>query len=207
MPAPRRRAGKPDPSPLVVPARAAWPWQQPLRSGLVLLLFLALPAVVQAQQRATPKEAPAGKMATRPQKGVASGFLPTGWQVRCRTGDKDGKVFCVLDQAIIERRSRRVLLRISIPGDRRSMTLQLPHGLDLRQPVVLQVDKATLGKAPFVTSRRNGAYARLPLDAKRLEALRRGKTLAVHMKIFNGREFIVQMNLRGFAAALKKLAQ
>lgn len=179
------------------------------RAGLALLLTSLLAAgmhaaVAQAQQRTTAKEPPAA--AARAPARATARFVPTAWQVRCvAAGEKKGAVTCVLGRAIVEARTRQILVRVEIPDHRKFMALQLPHGLDLRQPAQVLVNDKPLGKAVFITSRPTGAFARLPLTAKALNAMRKGKSLSVKMKIFNGRDMAVRMDLKGFAAALKKL--
>lgn len=171
----------------------------------VTIFLVATP--VQAQQRSTPKEAPPAPKVTKGSPKIVARFASTGWQVRCTTVGKKGKVACVLNQAIVEMRSRRTLVMLTIPGNRKAMTLRLPHGLDLRVPVVLGVDKQKLGKAVFVTSRPNGVYASFALGRDVLGKMQKGKTLHVRMQILRGRAMNVRLDLQGFGNALKKLAQ
>ena len=180
--------------------------------ALAMAGLLALQPAHAAQQAAK-KEPPAAKKATakadragaNPAR-VAARFVPTAWQVKCVAagGGKD-KVACVLTRSIIEARTRQVLLLLEIPDSREFLTLQLPHGLDLRFPAQVLVDGKMLGKAPFITSRPAGAYARMKLGEKALSRLSKGKRLSVKMKVFNGRDMTVRMDLKGFTAALGKL--
>ena len=174
--------------------------------ALVLVALLFPVAPLHAQQRTTPKESPT-TTAAKKRAGMPARFVSSGWQVRCATVGKQGKVACVLNQAVVEVRSRRSLVALSIPGNRKAMTLRLPHGLDLRVPVALFVDDRELGKATYVTSRPNGVYASFALGKKVLDRLRKGRMLGIRMQILNGRPMDVRMELRGFGNALKKLAQ
>ncbi len=175
-----------------------------LLAGFVILLGqTAVTSAVAQQSHTTAKEPSLMAQRDAPRRVVAR-FVPTAWQVRCVTREKGG-VACVLSRAVIEARTRQILVRVEIPDHRRFVTLQLPHGLDLRKSVQLLVDGKPLGKAPYFTSRRSGAFARMDLKGRILDTLRRGKSLTVKMAVFNGRDMTVRMDLKGFADALKKL--
>jgi len=178
-------------------------WRSSLHWSLVIALAVSVMLPAHAQQRTTPKEAPSPR--AKGGGGVPARFVSSGWQVRCATAGK--KVSCLLTQAIVEMRTRRSLVALTIPGNRKAMTLRLPHGLDLRVPVVIGVDGKELGKATYITSRPNGAYATFPLSKSVLTRLRKGKMLGVRMKVLNANTMDVRMELSGFAAALKKLGQ
>lgn len=180
-------------------------WRQGACWVLFFVMALSFTAPAHAQQRTTPKEAPGAHSRDKAGTGVPAHFASSGWQVRCSTVGK--KVACLLTQAIVEMRTRRSLVVLTIPGNRKAMTLRLPHGLDLRVPAIVTVDGRELGKATFVTSRPNGAYATFPLGKSVLGKLREGKMLGIRMKVLNANNMDVRMDLRGFTAALKKLGQ
>jgi len=184
-----------------------------MKHRMSLLLSLALSAMMamsagassHAQQRTTAKEPPATGKA-RPAARASARFVPTAWQVKCiATGGKNNTASCILSGAVVEARTRRILVKLEIPDHRKFLTLQLPHGLDLRKPVELRVGGKQLGKASFVTSRPAGSFARMKLDKKTLAAIGKGKDISIGMKIFNGSDMSVRMSLKGFSAALRKL--
>lgn len=171
--------------------------------GMAALMVLTLTAPAIAQQSAG-KENPRATAAASGKK--AARFAPTPWQVRCvATGGKGGGTRCVLGRSIVELRSKQTLLAINISNDRKQMTLMMPHGVDLRKPAQLLVDGRSVGKIAFITSRPQGLIAQLALTPAMLEAMRKGKALAVRMLLPSGKPLRISTDLNGFAAALKKL--
>ncbi len=85
------------------------------------------------------------------------------------------------------------------------MLLHLPHGMHLPAGVVIRVDKGKPIKVAIQTCDLRGCFAGVPVDAVMLKAKKRGQTLSVALRNLKKQTIAINLNLKGFTAAFKKL--
>ncbi len=136
------------------------------------------------------------------QDGVAA------WRVEC-TGD--GKVLdCRAIQQLFHRESRQLILMVLArrgPDGKTptaNLTIQLPLGLNLTEPVLLRVDNGPQEKQPIQTCTNIGCFVSMTTTPQFLSAMRSGQELKI--TVFDGNKKPIEMGLPllGFGLAFDK---
>ena len=82
------------------------------------------------------------------------------------------------------------------------MQLLLPLGLDVRPGVVMQIDEGEEFGVPFLTCVQEGCLVAVPLDERRLAAMRAGSAVKVGFRPFNtDQTLVLEISLMGFTRA------
>ena len=136
------------------------------------------------------------------QEGVAA------WRVEC-TGD--GKVLdCRAIQQLFHRESRQLLLMVlarrgpdakTAPAQ---LTIQLPLGLNLTEPVLLRVDNGPPEKQPIQTCTNIGCFVSMTTSPQLLSAMRSGQELKITVYDGNKKPIEMSLPLLGFGLAFDK---
>jgi invasion protein IalB len=132
---------------------------------------------------------------------------PAAWRVEC-TGD--GKTLeCRALQSLVNREDNKqlvALISVRTPSDTKTpvMMLQLPLGLNLAEPVQIQVDNGLVEKQQVQTCTNNGCFVGMQLNDKLVAALRAGTLLKITMQDSNKRPISLDVPLLGFSLALDK---
>jgi invasion protein IalB len=133
---------------------------------------------------------------------------PAPWAVTCsdRAG---GKLICEMTQNVIEDKTRRQLLLLSIrnASDDASPVLVIRafHGLYLPAGLNLGIDQGKPTPVPFQKSDQAGIYAALPLSEALVGELKKGKELRVAMQLQKDQPLEIKVPLTGFPAAFDKV--
>ncbi|MDF1774570.1 MAG: invasion associated locus B family protein [Rhizobiaceae bacterium] len=150
------------------------------------------------------------KKAAKGSQPAAEAKKPDGsnWVVTCTgTGSSDA-MRCELIQQIFLKDSNQRLLRFAlIPQPKAGkdvLSLALPHGLNLRQGVRMQIDDSAPITVPYAQSDNQGVYAVSLMEDNLLAALKRGNSLKVMFDTVEGKTVTVTISLIGFSAAHAK---
>ncbi len=132
---------------------------------------------------------------------------PLPWRVNCAS---DGvKINCVTSQQLFLRKSRQLLLSITVrpTNDKKSgvMMIQLPHGLDLASGLKYQIDKEKEHIETIQTCDQRGCYVGMPVKGTLLSKMRTGKVLNITFKNVNKKDIKIGIPLKGFDQAFAKL--
>lgn len=167
----------------------------PMKIVSALILFCA--ALVQAASAQTPQPLPQVNI--------------SGWRVEC---DSQGTALnCRATDQATQSGTGLVIaaLGVAIASDtkRPVLTLQLPLGLAVTDPVTLSADTATQPYS-LITCDRAGCFARAPIGDALLEKLRSGKLpLRVQYNVINStlakQTVTLTLPLDGFSASLDKI--
>ena len=141
----------------------------------------------------TPTQAPA-------QDGVAA------WRVEC-TGN--GKTLdCRAIQQLFHRESRQLLLMVLArrgPDPKTAqLTIQLPLGLNLTEPVQIKVDNGQPDKQPIQTCTNTGCFVSMNASPQLLAAMRSGRDLKITIMDGNKKPIEMGLPLLGFGIAFDK---
>jgi invasion protein IalB len=128
------------------------------------------------------------------------------WRVEC-TGD--GKTLdCRALQQVFQRETRQlmvaVLARKAADVKSAAMTMQLPLGLNLTEPVQIKVDNGAPEKYPIQTCANVGCFVVFTASDKLVTAMRAGSELKITMQDINKRPVEVALPLLGFGIAFDK---
>jgi invasion protein IalB len=128
------------------------------------------------------------------------------WRVEC-TGD--GKTLeCRAIQQMVNREDKQLVIQLSarIAPDSKTptLTLQLPLGISLTEPVQLKVDNGPVERQPVQTCTNAGCIVTMPLKDPFLASLRSGTTLKVTLQDPNKRTLNIDVPLLGFSLAFDK---
>ena len=156
--------------------------------------------------------APAAAQSAVPPTGAPPSGAPqdtantAAWRVEC-TGD--GKTLdCRAVQTMINRDDKQLVAQLTarIAPDTKAptLTLQLPLGISLTEPVVLKVDNGALERQPVQTCTNAGCLVSVPLKDPFLAALRSGTTLKVTLQDPSKRTINIDVPLLGFGLAFDK---
>ena len=146
----------------------------------------------------------AGLIATVPSS--AQDAPVAGWRVECTS---DGKVLdCRAVQQMINRDDKQLVAqltaRIAPETKAPSLTIQLPLGISLTEPVQLKVDNGAVEKLPVQTCTNAGCIVSLALKDPFLASLRNGTTLKLTLQDPNKRTINIDVPLLGFGLAFDK---
>ncbi len=84
------------------------------------------------------------------------------------------------------------------------MTLQLPLGISLSEPVQLKIDNGAVDRYPVQTCTNAGCIVSVPLKDTLLASLRTGTVLKVAIQDVNKRTINIDVPLLGFGLAYDK---
>jgi invasion protein IalB len=146
----------------------------------------------------------AGLVATAPLS--AQDAPVSGWRVECTS---DGKVLdCRAIQQMINRDDKQLVAqltaRIAPETKAPSLTIQLPLGISLTEPVQLKVDNGAVEKLPVQTCTNAGCIVSIPLKDPFLASMRNGTTLKLTLQDPNKRTINIDVPLLGFGLAFDK---
>lgn len=146
---------------------------------------------------------------------ATAGLAPAGaaqdnvaaWRVDC---GGDGKTLdCRAIQQMINREDKQVVVLVSarIAPDTKSpvLTIQLPLGISLTEPVQLKVDNGAVERQPVQTCTAAGCIVTIPLKDPLLAALRGGTLLKITVQDTNKRTINIDVPLLGFGLAYDKM--
>jgi len=128
------------------------------------------------------------------------------WRVEC-TGD--GKTLdCRAIQQLFHRESRQLLLMVLArrgpDAKTAQLTIQLPLGLNLTEPVLLRVDGGAPEKQPIQTCTNIGCFVSMTASDRLLGAMRSGQELKITVYDGNKKPIEMGLPLLGFGLAFDK---
>ncbi len=174
-----------------------------MRSGLchVGVAILAVAVLLTSGHAQTP--------AASPESAEQAGPTPPEWVVTCTPGSDPEKTTCQMEQVLFVAETGQPLvsavIRPHAEEQRMAMLLWLPHGLYFPHGLSIAIDRGEAMTVAIQTSDQKGAYAALPLTDELVSGMKLGKTLNIAMRFVDGRDEVVPLTLKGFAAALEKL--
>jgi invasion protein IalB len=129
-----------------------------------------------------------------------------GWRVECTS---DGKVLeCRAIQQMINREDKQLVAQLTarIAPDTKApaLTIQLPLGISLTEPVQLKVDNGAVERLPVQTCTNAGCIVNVPLKEPLLASLRSGTTLKIALQDTSKRTINIDVPLLGFGLAFDK---
>lgn len=129
------------------------------------------------------------------------------WRVEC-TGD--GKTLdCRAIQQMFNRDDKQLVLQLAARGSSGpekapTLTLNLPLGISLTEPVQLKVDNGPVERYQVQTCTNTGCIVNVPLKEALLAAMRTGTQLKISMQAPDKRALNVDVPLLGFGLAYDK---
>lgn len=132
---------------------------------------------------------------------------PQTWAVNCSSQANSPELVCTTSQTILiaETGQRVARAMVSRSNGALTMTLALPHGLNIGYGVKLANDNGKPHQLSIVTADQHGAYAELPLTDAALKAMVIAEFLTLTVKAYRGEEVTLTFSLKGFSAALGKI--
>jgi invasion protein IalB len=129
---------------------------------------------------------------------------PQAWRVEC-TGD--GKTLeCRAMQAIV--RERQLITSVAARYDPATkaptMSILLPLGLNLTEPVLIKVDNGAPERQPIQTCDNTGCLVTMPISDKLLAAMRSGTELKITVQDASKKAIELPLPLLGFGIAYDK---
>lgn len=130
----------------------------------------------------------------------------TAWRVEC---SGDGKTLdCRAVQQASQAQGQPLLaaMAVRVPADTKkpAMTLQLPLGIQLNEPVTLRVDEGATEKLALQTCNQAGCFVVTPLSDATVAAMRNGRQLQIGFRDANKQAVTAAIPLLGFGLALDK---
>jgi invasion protein IalB len=131
---------------------------------------------------------------------------PAAWRVEC-TGD--GKILdCRAQQQLIQRDTRQLVVAVAVryvpESKAASMTIQLPLGLNLTEPVLIKVDNGQPERQPIQTCNNAGCLVTMTPNDRFLAAMRGGTELKITVQDANKKPIEMALPLLGFGVAYDK---
>lgn len=172
------------------------------RLAAILLLATAFGGVSTANAQTPPPQQPQPPPAPQTQTEQGS-----NWRVEC---GNDGKVLdCRAMFQVTQRETNQLIavVAIRIPPDTKKplLLIQLPLGIQVTEPVTVQVDAAAPEKFGVQTCTQQGCFVGSPLSDALLAAMRTGKEMKVGFANLNKQTVTVSMALLGFGLAYDKI--
>ncbi len=139
--------------------------------------------------------------------GAAAQDTVAAWRVECAG---DGKTLdCRAIQQMINREDKQVVVVVSarIPPDTKApvLTIQLPLGINLVEPIQIKVDNGAVERQQIQTCTNVGCIVTIPLKDPLLAALRNGTLLKITIQDTNKRTINIDVPLLGFGLAFDKI--
>jgi invasion protein IalB len=136
----------------------------------------------------------------------AQDAVAAAWRMEC-TGD--GKILdCRAVQQLFNRESGKLLITVLVrrPDPKTTqMTVQIPLGLNLTEPIQMKVDDSPPERLPIQTCTTIGCFGSTPINEKQLAAMRGGTALKITVHDSNRKPIEVPLPLLGFGLAYDKL--
>jgi invasion protein IalB len=131
---------------------------------------------------------------------------PAAWRVEC---SGDGKTLdCRAVQQLFQRDTRQLLVSMLVrkaPDPKSALvTLQLPLGLNLTEPVQLKVDNGQPEKQPIQTCTNTGCFVSMTANERLLTAMRSGTELKIAVQDASKNPVEMSLPLLGFGLAFDK---
>ena len=128
------------------------------------------------------------------------------WRVECGS---DGKALdCRAVQQLFQRETRQLVLAMLVrkaPDPKAAaVTIQLPLGLSLTEPVVMKVDNGQPERQPIQTCTNVGCFVTFTATDKLVAAMRAGTELKITIQDANKKTIDLSVPLLGFALAFDK---
>jgi invasion protein IalB len=129
------------------------------------------------------------------------------WRVEC-TGD--GKTLdCRAVQQLFQRETRQLVLSVLVrkaPDPKSAqITIQLPLGLNLTEPVQLKIDNGQAERQSIQTCTNIGCFVLMTASERFLNAMRAGHDLKLTFQDANKKPVELAVPLLGFAVAFDKV--
>jgi invasion protein IalB len=129
------------------------------------------------------------------------------WRVEC-TGD--GKTLdCRAVQQLFQRDTRQLLVSVlarKAPDPKSALlTLQLPLGLNLTEPILLKIDNGQPEKQSIQTCTNTGCFVAMTANDRMVTAMRSGTELKITMYDTNKKAIELSLPLLGFGVAFDKV--
>jgi invasion protein IalB len=139
-------------------------------------------------------------------QGEAPREAPAAWRVEC-TGD--GKTLdCRAVQQLFQRESRQLvvsmMVRKATDPKGAAVTLMLPLGLNLTEPIQLKIDNGQPEKQSIQTCTNVGCFLVFNANERFVTAMRSGAELKITMQDVNKRTVDIGLPLVGFGLAFDK---
>jgi invasion protein IalB len=131
---------------------------------------------------------------------------PAAWRVEC-TGD--GKSLeCRAIQQIFQRDTRQLVASVAVRYDPQTkagtMSILLPLGLNLTEPVLIKVDNGPPERQAIQTCNNAGCLVTMPVPDKFLAAMRTGADLKLTVQDASKKPIEMSLPLLGFGIAYDK---
>lgn len=131
---------------------------------------------------------------------------PAAWRVEC-TGD--GKTLdCRAIQQMFNRDDKQLVVQLAARGgaaDRApTLTMNLPLGISLTEPVQLKVDNGPVERHQVQTCTNTGCVVSVPLKDSLLAVMRTGTLLKISIQAPDKRTITIDVPLLGFGLAYDK---
>jgi invasion protein IalB len=131
---------------------------------------------------------------------------PAAWRVEC---SGDGKSLdCRAIQQIFQRDTRQliaaVIVRYVASSKAAMMSIQLPLGLNLTEPVLIKVDSGPPERQVIQTCNNSGCFVSMTLSDKFLAAMRTGSEIKVTVQDAGKNPVDMALPLLGFGLAFDK---
>ncbi len=141
-----------------------------------------------------------------PLSGALSQEGPAAWRVEC-TGD--GKTLeCRALQQLVRKENNQLVAQLvaNYPRDAKlpALTIQLPLGLNLAEPIQLKIDNGPIEKEQVQTCTAAGCFVGMTISDKLLTAMRNGSNLRISMQDSSKKSLSLDVPLLGFGPALDK---
>jgi invasion protein IalB len=138
--------------------------------------------------------------------GLGQEAPPAAWRVEC---SGDGKTLdCRAVQQLFQRDTRQLLVSMLVrksPDPKAALvTLQLPLGLNLTEPVQLKVDNGQPEKQPIQTCTNTGCFVSMTANERLVTAMRSGSELKIAVQDAGKNPVEMSLPLLGFGLAFDK---
>jgi invasion protein IalB len=138
--------------------------------------------------------------------GLGQEAPPAAWRVEC---SGDGKTLdCRAVQQLFQRDTRQLLVSMLVrksPDPKAALiTLQLPLGLNLTEPVQLKVDNGQPEKQPIQTCTNTGCFVSITANERLVTAMRSGSELKIAVQDAGKNPVEMALPLLGFGLAFDK---
>ena len=132
------------------------------------------------------------------------------WGVRCETAEATGEKICEMFQVVTRtdtgERVMAVIVGYTPENDQPVAAFQLPLGIHLPSGVEFSIDGGESIRVPIQVCFPHGCSANLLLEPSLLQKLRAGAIATVSIRGPQGKQVNLPVSLRGFTAAMKRVA-
>lgn len=193
--------------------RREWSWTATVAFALALVAagFIAFGGLA-AEDKRKPKPAPAAEAAPpapaaapAPSEPAKLNEAKPAWTVGCFSSARGAAPDCKIEQRLFAKETGRALsvAVVDIPGATRKPTLlmQLPNGLALQEGVSVTIGDGTPTPLVLQSCDGSGCLATLVLTPALIEAMEKGKVMAVKAVAANRQPLVFEHLLTDFAAA------